>query len=112
MYTATTEFDAYCHTLSLHDALPSCTGLFGWQRLGKPGTRAVPTVQQMLEEALSSVADALVDTVCAGRTDAGVHARCQVDHFDSDAARSSEEHTSELQSLMRISYAVFCLTYK
>src|SRR3546814_9409631 len=25
------------------------------------------------------------------------------------AARRSEEHTSELQSLMRISYAVFCL---
>src|SRR3546814_9269937 len=25
---------------------------------------------------------------------------------------SSEEHTSELQSLMRISYAVFCLTTK
>src|SRR3546814_12724277 len=29
-----------------------------------------------------------------------------------DAARRSEEHTSELQSLMRISYAVFCLTNK
>src|SRR3546814_8638640 len=28
------------------------------------------------------------------------------------AARRSEEHTSELQSLMRISYAVFCLTKK
>src|SRR3546814_2000845 len=27
-------------------------------------------------------------------------------------ALSSEEHTSELQSLMRISYAVFCLTQK
>src|SRR3546814_2243989 len=26
-----------------------------------------------------------------------------------DAERRSEEHTSELQSLMRISYAVFCL---
>src|SRR3546814_9279240 len=26
--------------------------------------------------------------------------------------RRSEEHTSELQSLMRISYAVFCLTQK
>src|SRR3546814_5477295 len=26
--------------------------------------------------------------------------------------RRSEEHTSELQSLMRISYAVFCLTKK
>src|SRR3546814_4790806 len=28
------------------------------------------------------------------------------------AAFRSEEHTSELQSLMRISYAVFCLTKK
>src|SRR3546814_7925028 len=27
-------------------------------------------------------------------------------------ARGSEEHTSELQSLMRISYAVFCLKKK
>src|SRR3546814_6169110 len=30
----------------------------------------------------------------------------------SPAAKRSEEHTSELQSLMRISYAVFCLTKK
>src|SRR3546814_5759833 len=29
-----------------------------------------------------------------------------------DAAWRSEEHTSELQSLMRISYAVFCLKKK
>src|SRR3546814_7457502 len=29
-----------------------------------------------------------------------------------DAAHRSEEHTSELQSLMRISYAVFCLKKK
>src|SRR3546814_5537914 len=29
-----------------------------------------------------------------------------------DMKRRSEEHTSELQSLMRISYAVFCLTKK
>src|SRR3546814_8666259 len=29
-----------------------------------------------------------------------------------DAVIRSEEHTSELQSLMRISYAVFCLTKK
>src|SRR3546814_21050291 len=32
-------------------------------------------------------------------------------HGDGKSARS-EEHTSELQSLMRISYAVFCLTNK
>src|SRR3546814_6895368 len=31
--------------------------------------------------------------------------------IDGDSARS-EEHTSELQSLMRISYAVFCLKKK
>src|SRR3546814_3297250 len=30
----------------------------------------------------------------------------------SDAVWRSEEHTSELQSLMRISYAVFCLKTK
>src|SRR3546814_4132017 len=33
------------------------------------------------------------------------------DYIDVDAFRS-EEHTSELQSLMRISYAVFCLKKK
>src|SRR3546814_6454958 len=31
---------------------------------------------------------------------------------EADAAHRSEEHTSELQSLMRISYAVFCLKKK
>src|SRR3546814_6511795 len=33
-------------------------------------------------------------------------------HADRERARRSEEHTSELQSLMRISYAVFCLKKK
>src|SRR3546814_2124166 len=37
----------------------------------------------------------------------GEHGRVQVDHV-----HRSEEHTSELQSLMRISYAVFCLKKK
>src|SRR3546814_1601360 len=32
--------------------------------------------------------------------------------FDSEDEARSEEHTSELQSLMRISYAVFCLKKK
>jgi tRNA pseudouridine38-40 synthase len=63
------------------------TGLHGWQRLGKPGSDAAITVQQLLDAALSSVADAPVDSICAGRTDAGVHAQCQVVHFDSAAHR-------------------------
>src|SRR3546814_5913594 len=34
------------------------------------------------------------------------------DHVDQRLGQRSEEHTSELQSLMRISYAVFCLKKK
>src|SRR3546814_13060704 len=33
-------------------------------------------------------------------------------HFQGQGIGRSEEHTSELQSLMRISYAVFCLKKK
>lgn len=55
----------------------------GWQ--SQPG---LTTVQDALQGALSRVADAPVECICAGRTDAGVHAFAQVVHFDSDAARS------------------------
>src|SRR3546814_3983385 len=41
----------------------------------------------------------------------GVGLEGQAEQRDGAAARS-EEHTSELQSLMRISYAVFCLKKK
>src|SRR3546814_2520320 len=44
-----------------------------------------------------------------------VPAQCQRQQADSDVDvpdPRSEEHTSELQSLMRISYAVFCLKKK
>src|SRR3546814_4518794 len=36
----------------------------------------------------------------------------RADQPEIDLTRRSEEHTSELQSLMRISYAVFCLKKK
>src|SRR3546814_1415640 len=46
------------------------------------------------------------------RPDRGAeHGNRQTADEDSQRARS-EEHTSELQSLMRISYAVFCLKKK
>lgn len=45
------------------------------------------TVQACLEAALSKVADHPVRTVCAGRTDAGVHALGQIVHFESRAER-------------------------
>jgi len=59
------------------------TSYNGWQRQ-KNGTG----VQQRLEEALSVVAAERIETVCAGRTDTGVHASGQVVHFDTAAERS------------------------
>src|SRR3546814_10072172 len=42
----------------------------------------------------------------------GRDAVAAVGHADMPRGRRSEEHTSELQSLLRISYAVFCLKKK
>jgi tRNA pseudouridine38-40 synthase len=60
------------------------TAYKGWQ--SQPD---VATVQDALERALSQFADAPVGTVCAGRTDAGVHALNQVVHFDAPVAREA-----------------------
>ena len=63
-------------------------GFLGWQRLSPHGSGPDDgSLQAAVEHALSRVADAPVQVTCAGRTDAGVHARCQVVHFDSDARR-------------------------
>lgn len=58
----------------------------GWQRQSH-----APSVQSSVEKALSTVADHAVTVICAGRTDTGVHARCQVAHFDSTAERSDRQ---------------------
>ncbi|MEP7245003.1 MAG: tRNA pseudouridine(38-40) synthase TruA [Gammaproteobacteria bacterium] len=58
------------------------TAYSGWQT-----QRGARSVQQLAEQAFSKVADSPVVLICAGRTDAGVHAREQVAHFDSDALR-------------------------
>jgi len=60
------------------------TAWHGWQ-----SQTAARTVQQTLERALSQIADLPVAVVCAGRTDAGVHAVGQVVHFDCEASRST-----------------------
>lgn len=54
----------------------------GWQ-----SQRDGATVQDRLERALSQFVGAPVRVVCAGRTDAGVHAFNQVVHLDSPVAR-------------------------
>ena len=56
----------------------------GWQRQASGQI----SVQETLENALSSVANAEVRVACAGRTDAGVHATNQIVSFESPVARS------------------------
>jgi tRNA pseudouridine38-40 synthase len=45
-------------------------------------------LQDAVEQALGFVAGARVSAICAGRTDAGVHAIGQIIHFDTDAVRT------------------------
>ncbi|WP_152206706.1 tRNA pseudouridine(38-40) synthase TruA [Marinobacter changyiensis] len=58
-------------------------GYHGWQ-FQKSG---VPSIEGALVKAISRVADHPVELVCAGRTDAGVHASYQVVHFDTPSVR-------------------------
>src|SRR3546814_6705776 len=83
--TATTEIYTYGHTLSLHDALP----------ISRPSPRVIAASSRTM-----------VATGSAHGSAALTASRCR------SASSRSEEHTSELQSLMRISYAVFCLKKK
>src|SRR3546814_17041278 len=86
--TATTEIYTYLHTLSLHDALPiflHAVGNCGIAGQGEDDREISRPRFQGFGKLWSCARSAAQGRV--GR---------------------SEEHTSELQSLMRISYAVFC----
>ncbi len=74
------------------------TGFHGWA--AQPELR---TVQGEVQQALATVLRRPVDLTCAGRTDAGVHARGQVAHLDLEpeslataAGRSTEPPTEAL----------------
>ena len=59
------------------------SGFRGWQTQPAGGT-----VQDAVQNALQQFAGVPVQVVCAGRTDAGVHATGQVVHFDTAIERS------------------------
>jgi len=82
------------------------TRYHGWQRLAG---RHEPTVQAALEQALSFVAAETITVVCAGRTDAGVHATNQIVHFDTVAQRDEKAWVmgvnSQLPADIRVRWA-------
>src|SRR3546814_8837747 len=87
--TATTEIYTYRHTLSRHDALP----IWIWRSSSPSSTRPAAPRSTARRS--------------APRRPSGPSSSARSAH-----SMRSEEHTSELQSLMRISYAVFCLKKK
>ncbi len=59
------------------------TAYHGWQK-----QENLITLRSTLEQGLSTVANQPIRVICAGRTDAGVHASEQIVHFDTTALRS------------------------
>src|SRR3546814_3272365 len=76
--------------------------------LGKGPDRGLDITRPQLLDAPSPGVPAVLPSELLGHRADVVAARWRVEA----ASRRSEEHTSELQSLMRSSYAVFCLTKK
>lgn len=77
------------------------SGFCGWQSQAGGGA-----VQDALESALSLVANAPTRVVCAGRTDAGVHAVGQVVHFDTESVRPHTAWVRGVNSHLPASVAV------
>ncbi len=65
------------------------TNYSGWQ--SQVNQQHVPAVQAEVEQAIAAIANHPVATICAGRTDAGVHACGQVVHCDINVERDAHE---------------------
>lgn len=77
------------------------TNYRGWQR-----QKEVISIQEVLENAISSVANESVEVVAAGRTDASVHAGNMVAHFVTKAYRPTYNWLRGINSLLPDDIAV------
>src|SRR3546814_10281141 len=100
--TATTEIYTYIHPLSLHAALPISRS----QHPRSPHPREAEEHRPAWPRSHTTAATARLSPAIAWAA-RPVPICCSIATIP-----RSEEHTSELQSLMRISYAVFCLKKK
>src|SRR3546814_4096243 len=80
-----------------------------WRRQRRPVRRLVRTRSRRQRSFAGVCTTRMAWRKFSAHTQFALHARCSAGCAD---RRRSEEHTSELQSLMRISYAVFCLKTK
>ena len=71
------------------------TSFFGW---GKQPDRR--TVQEIVEKAIATVTQSKIDSIVAGRTDAGVHATGQVIHVDVPEGINLEELGYKLNRIL------------
>src|SRR5881394_2152649 len=69
------------HGWQMQPALPT------WKGDVPPEGEGIPTIQESLQKALTSVVRHPVSCVGSSRTDAGVHAKRQMVHFDTDQAQ-------------------------
>src|SRR3546814_3265506 len=101
----TPEIYTYLHTLPPHDALPICFLFLTGGGAGGTTTRLPP------EPGIQDRARGICVCIAITR---GVKTRPARGFLvlRRGGRLRSEEHTSDLQSLMRISYAVFCLYKK
>src|SRR3546814_8188603 len=115
--------DLYCNQARLGAGQCCSHGFFGCgQAHAKVRGKCMDTVHDLAGRRLGreavriSVGIADDEDRRARRRRVGVGEATEYRHIqyriDGGVARRSEEHTSELQSLMRISYAVFCLKKK
>lgn len=63
-------------------------------------------VQDVLEAALNQIAGDILSVVCAGRTDAGVHALAQVVHFDTQLQRPQSAWVRGVNALLPATVSV------
>src|SRR3546814_8281263 len=103
---ATTEIYTYGHTPSLHDALPISGRIdLGLGRAPGSDQATMRALRRDHSSAESFPQDVL-------ELQAYLRGQSRIPGVQAVPGARSEKHTSELQSLMRITYAVFCLKKK
>src|SRR3546814_8659774 len=106
----------YASQLDEHHAVRQAAGMFDVAHMTAvdlSGARTREFLQKLLANDIAKLTQAGKALYsCMLREDGGVIDDLICYFLDDSHYRRSEEHTSELQSLMRISYAVFCLKKK